>query len=74
VRQMYLFDPAPGLKRFRVNPLMWGLGAALMVGVFFIGIYPGPVFKGASKASAPLFQIGADITNSNTAANIEVTH
>jgi NADH-quinone oxidoreductase subunit N len=74
VRQMYLFDPIRGMKRFRVNPLMWGLGAALMIGVFFIGIYPGPVFKGATKAATPLFQIGADATNSNAAANIEVTH
>ncbi|MEO9256280.1 MAG: NADH-quinone oxidoreductase subunit N [Tepidiformaceae bacterium] len=70
VRQMYLFDPAPGMKRFRVNPLMWGLGAALMLGVFFIGIYPGPVFKGASKAATPLFQIGADAGDVNTAAQI----
>ncbi len=56
VRQMYLFDPAPGRVRFRVNPLLWGLGAALMLGVLFIGVYPGPVFHGASKAARPLFE------------------
>lgn len=67
VRQMYLFDPAPGMTRFRVNPLLWGLSGALMLGVLFIGVYPGPVFKAAEKASNPLFQLGADITGSQAA-------
>lgn len=56
IRQMYLFDPAPGSRRWRVNPVMWTLSAALMVGVLFIGIYPQPLFKGAEKAANPLFQ------------------
>jgi NADH-quinone oxidoreductase subunit N len=55
IRQMYLFDPAPGLTRFRVNPVLWGLGAGLMVGVLFIGMYPGPAFKAAENAANPLF-------------------
>jgi NADH-quinone oxidoreductase subunit N len=62
VRQMYMFDPPPGLSRFKVNPLLWTVGSALMVGVLFIGIYPGPLFHGAAKAARPLFEQGADIT------------
>ncbi len=68
VRQMYLFDPVDGLKRFRVNPVLWALGGALMLGVLFIGIYPGPVFKAADKAATPLFQIGADSSAQQPAA------
>jgi NADH-quinone oxidoreductase subunit N len=56
IRQMYLFDPAPGMVRFRVNPVLWGLGGALMLGVLFIGIYPGPLFHASAKAARPLFE------------------
>lgn len=62
VRQMYLFDPPHGLSRFKVNPLLWTVGSALMVGVLFIGIYPGPLFHGAAKAARPLFEQGAEVT------------
>jgi NADH-quinone oxidoreductase subunit N len=55
MRQMYLFEPAEGLLRFRVNPVLWATGGALMVGVLFIGIYPGPAFDMADRAAAPLF-------------------
>ena len=56
IRQMYLFDPAPGMVRFRVNPVLWALGGALMLGVLFIGIYPGPLFHASAKAARPLFE------------------
>lgn len=56
VRQMYLFDPAPGRVRFRISPVLWGLSAGLMLGVLAIGIYPGPAFKAAENAAKPLFQ------------------
>ncbi|MBA4181773.1 MAG: hypothetical protein C0506_14380 [Anaerolinea sp.] len=56
VRQMYLFDPIPGMVRFRINPVMWVMSAGLMLGVLLIGIYPGPAFKAAENAAKPLFQ------------------
>lgn len=61
IRQMYLFEPAEGVARFRPNPVLWVLGAGLMAGVVFIGVYPGPVFKGAERATEPLFAQGADL-------------
>lgn len=63
VREMYLFDPAENIKRFRVSPVLWGLAGVLLLGVLFIGIYPGPVLEGAAHASAPLFQQGADLAS-----------
>lgn len=55
MRQMYLFDPRPGLARFRVTPVLWLLGAGLLAGVVFIGVYPGPAFEGAERAAEQLF-------------------
>jgi NADH-quinone oxidoreductase subunit N len=63
IRQMYLFEPDGGLQRFRLTPLMWGLGTLLLVGVLFIGIYPGPVFELADKAVEPLFRVGVDLSS-----------
>ena len=67
VREMYLFDPDENVKRFSINPLLAGLAGVLLLAVLFIGIYPGPVLHGASKASTPLFQVGADATSNVTA-------
>ncbi len=55
MRRMYLFGPENGLTRFRVNPVLWVVGAALMVGVLFIGVYPQPAFTAAENATSPLF-------------------
>ena len=67
VREMYLFDPDENIKRFRVNPVLAGLAGVLLLGVLFIGIYPGPVLKGAARASTPLFHLGADSGSQVTA-------
>jgi NADH-quinone oxidoreductase subunit N len=63
MRQMYLFDPVEGMgkRSFGVNPLLAGLGGLLMLGVVFIGVYPGPAFKAADRATEPLFERGADL-------------
>lgn len=60
LRQMYLFGPDGGLTRFRVNPVLWVAGAALMLGVLFIGLYPQPAFKAAERAAEPLFERSAE--------------
>jgi NADH-quinone oxidoreductase subunit N len=60
LRQMYLFDPEAGMARFRINPVLWVTGAALMLGVIFIGVWPTPVFKAADHATQPLFEAGVD--------------
>ncbi len=60
LRQVYLFDPEPGMSRFSVNPVLWVTGAAMTLGVIFIGVYPGPVFEGAERATDPLFGVGVE--------------
>jgi NADH-quinone oxidoreductase subunit N len=55
MRQMYLFEPEDGLRRFRVGPVLWITTAAMLVGTMFIGIYPRPVFEAADEASQALF-------------------
>lgn len=71
VREMYLYNPLGEIKRFSVNPLMWGLAAVLLIGVLFIGVYPGPVLHGAANASVPLFQQGADLASQITAQVVQ---
>ena len=56
IRQMYLFDPDEGATRWKMNPVLWVTGAALVLGVFFIGMYPAPAFKAAERATETLFQ------------------
>lgn len=55
IRQMYLFDPVGDAARWRVTPVLWCLGGALMIGVLFIGMYPGPLFEASEQAAQPLF-------------------
>ena len=55
IRQMYLFDPVGDVARWKVSPVLWCLAAVLMVGVLFIGVYPGPVFELTERAAQPLF-------------------
>lgn len=62
MRWMYLFDPGDGSTRFRVPPVLWGVTAALMLGVVFIGVWPTPVFQAADEAVKPLFQVGVDLS------------
>jgi NADH-quinone oxidoreductase subunit N len=61
MRQMYLFDPEDGVERFRVHPVLQATGAVLVAAVLFIGIYPGPAFEAAERATETLYQQGADI-------------
>jgi hypothetical protein len=51
IRQMYLFDPPEGLKRFRPNPLLTVLSGVTMLGVVFVGVYPAPLFEAADRAT-----------------------
>jgi NADH-quinone oxidoreductase subunit N len=56
IRQMYLFDPVGDVSRWSVSPVLWCLAAVLMVGVVFIGVYPGPAFELTEHAAQPLFE------------------
>ncbi len=55
IRQMYVIAPrVPG--RFRTPALLWGVIAVLVVGVFFLGIWPAPLLDAADTAAAFLFR------------------
>ncbi|MGB4861011.1 MAG: NADH-quinone oxidoreductase subunit N, partial [Tepidiformaceae bacterium] len=58
IRQMYLFDPVGDATRWKLNPLLGTLGVALVLGVLFIGMYPGPAFSFSEDAAKPLFEAG----------------
>jgi NADH-quinone oxidoreductase subunit N len=54
IRQMYVVAPAePG--RMRTPAMMFGVTGALVVGIFFLGIWPTPLFEAANEAAAFLF-------------------
>jgi NADH-quinone oxidoreductase subunit N len=55
IRQMYLFDPEGDTTRWKVSPVLGALGVVLVVGVLFIGMYPGPAFELSEEAAKPLF-------------------
>ena len=55
IRQMYLYDPEGDTSRWKVTPVLGALGLVLVVGVLFIGMYPGPAFELSERAAEPLF-------------------
>ena len=59
IRQMYLFDPEGDKTRWKVSPVLGALGVVLVVGVVFIGMYPGPAFTVSEEAAKPLFENAA---------------
>jgi NADH-quinone oxidoreductase subunit N len=59
IRQMYLFDPVGDATRWKMNPILGGLGVVLVLGVLFIGMYPGPAFSFSEDAAKPLFETAA---------------
>ena len=56
IRRMYLFDPVGDPTRWKVEPLLGALGVVLVIGVLFIGMYPGPAFEVSEEAAKPLFE------------------
>ncbi len=56
IRKMYLFDPVGDTARWQVEPVLRLLGIGLVLGVLFIGMYPGPAFEVSEEAAKPLFE------------------
>ncbi len=56
IRQMYMFDPVGDSTRWKMNPILGALGLVLVLGVLFIGMYPGPAFSFSEDAAKPLFE------------------
>ena len=59
VRQMYM-QPAPLSNshptRIAASPVILGVLVLMVLGVFFVGVYPSPVVDAATAATAALFQ------------------
>ncbi len=58
MRQMYLYDAAPNSK-LKMNPLLGTVAGLLLIGVLFIGIFPGPAFEAVDGAAEALFEVSA---------------
>ena len=54
IREMYV-SPADNTERFPVPMLMGGAAAVLTVGIFFVGLYPQPLFELTDDVSRVLF-------------------
>ncbi len=54
MRAIYV-TPATETSRFRVPLVMQGSAVVLAVGVFFVGLYPQPLFDITDSVSAVLF-------------------
>jgi NADH-quinone oxidoreductase subunit N len=54
IKQTYMVEPEE-MTRFRVPLTVNGSLAVLVAGVFFIGVYPGPLFKIADNVTRLLF-------------------
>jgi NADH-quinone oxidoreductase subunit N len=55
MRQAFVSKPEEGAEPLRVPLEMQGLAAALMLGVFYVGLYPQPLFDAVDNATAFLF-------------------
>jgi NADH-quinone oxidoreductase subunit N len=55
MRQAFVSKPAEGAEPLRVPLEMQALAAALMLGVFYVGLYPQPLFDAVDNATAFLF-------------------
>lgn len=58
IKQLYLGTSDDKHPRFRLPALMNGSLGLLMIGVFFVGIYPLPLLKVADKAAGVIFAGG----------------
>ena len=64
IKQLYLAGDKSPEARVRVPYFLTALVTVLTLGVFFVGIYPTPLAKGADKAAAPLFPNGSGTAHS----------
>jgi NADH-quinone oxidoreductase subunit N len=55
MKQAFVIKPAEGEGELRVPLLMNGLAAALMLGVFYVGLYPQQLFEAIDNATSFIF-------------------
>jgi hypothetical protein len=54
IREMYI-SPSEDTVRLAVPPLLAGLAIVLVIGIFYVGLYPGHIFEAAEEATSALF-------------------
>ena len=50
LKQMYI-TPAEDESKLKISPLMLGVVAVMVLGVFFVGVYPKPLLSAIEAAS-----------------------
>jgi NADH:ubiquinone oxidoreductase subunit 2 (subunit N) len=55
MREVFISPADEGAGRLNVPLVMQGLAVALMLGVFYVGIYPTHLFEAANNAATFLF-------------------
>ena len=55
IKQMYLYEPDGDASRWRLSTAGYAVTGALLAGTVFIGVYAGPVYEAADRASKVLF-------------------
>ncbi len=55
IKQMYLYEPDGDASRWRLSVAGYVVTGALLAGTVFIGVYAGPVYEAADRASKVLF-------------------
>jgi NADH-quinone oxidoreductase subunit N len=55
MREVFVSKPDEGWQPLSVSLVMQGLAAALMLAVFFVGLYPRPLFEAVDNATTFLF-------------------
>ncbi|MEZ4501696.1 MAG: NADH-quinone oxidoreductase subunit N [Dehalococcoidia bacterium] len=55
IRQMYLYEPTGDASRWRLSPAGYGVTGILSAAIVVVGVYFGPVFEAADRATRVLF-------------------
>ena len=55
IKQMYLYEPDGDASRWRLSTAGYAVTGVLLAGTVFIGVYAGPVYEAADRASKALF-------------------
>ena len=55
MREAFVSPPAEGESRLQIPYVMQGLTVALMIGVFYVGLYPAQLFSAIDNATRFVF-------------------
>jgi NADH-quinone oxidoreductase subunit N len=55
IRQMYVYEPTGDTARWSPSPMAYALTGVLLVGIVVVGLYFGPLYEAADRATSVLF-------------------